>query len=76
MIHHDSPIESSQKMGRYASISQVYPKSIPSLVIIWSLSHYIPMISPRYIPSTPGVAADEVEEALLPDNGGMKRAAL
>ena len=34
------------------------------------------MISPRYIPSTPGVAADEVEEALLPDNGGMKRAAL
>ena len=72
MIHHDSPIESSQKMEDMP----VYPKSIPSLVIIWSLSHYIPMISPRYIPSTPGVAADEVEEALLPDNGGMKRAAL
>ena len=48
MIHHDSPIESSQKMGRYASISQVYPKSGHYLVIIPLYPHDIPTIYPLY----------------------------
>jgi hypothetical protein len=76
MIHHDSPIESSQNGNtcQYIPIlSQVWSLSGHYLVIMQLYPHDIPT---KNIPVLSPPVADEVEEALLPDNGGMKRAAL